>query len=70
MNNNLTYWIFYSILSFNLILLINLLKLNIDAFQSFVGNIFIFIYTYMITYDFKFSVYFICIGYFISLYKN
>jgi hypothetical protein len=70
--NNYIYWIFYTGLSLQLILILtqgNLKKIE-DIFQSFLGNFLVFIYTYMITSDFKFSIFFNMFGYFISLYKK
>jgi hypothetical protein len=69
---NLAFWIFYSCLSVHLMFLLsfsNLKKIE-EIFQSFLGNFFVFIYTYIVTSDIKFSIFFNCFGYFISLYKN
>ena len=68
--NNLTFWIFYSSLSVHLIILLSFSSLEKveEIFHSFLGNFFVFIYTYMITSDIKFSILFNCFGYFISSY--
>jgi hypothetical protein len=72
MNTSITFWIFYSILSLYLALLLYFsdMKKADQIFHSFLGNFYIFIYTYMISSDIKFSIAFNCFGYFISLYKN
>jgi hypothetical protein len=72
MNNNIKFWIFYSSLSFYLMFLLNYIKLNKieQVFNTFLGNFFVFTYTYIITSDIKFSIFFNLLGYFISFYKN
>ncbi len=62
------HWLFYTSLSIQLLFVLTLgnLKKIEDIFQSFIGNFFVFTYTYMISSDIKFSIFFNMFGYFIS----
>lgn len=61
-------WLFHLSLSIQLMVVLTCLNIkNIEAFQTIIGNVLIFTYTYLITSDFKFSIFFNIFGYFISL---